>query len=176
MARKKRSGSGSRQSADAAQAARESAQRIWLAGLGAFARARSEGPRVFEALVEQGRTMGARAVGLADQALKSVREARTTGGWDKLEQAFEDRLTRSLERLGVTSRGRVEDLARQVRELNDNLEAYMARAAAPSGGKARAGAKRRSRAAAKPAAAKAKGRTSKSRAARPRTKARRVPA
>jgi len=57
-----------------AQAIRDSAQRIWLAGLGAFEHARTEGPRVFDALVAQGRTLGARAAGAADEALRSLLE------------------------------------------------------------------------------------------------------
>jgi hypothetical protein len=63
-----------RAAADTAQAIRDSAQRIWLAGLGAFEHARSEGPRVFDALVAQGRTLGARAAGAADEALRSLLE------------------------------------------------------------------------------------------------------
>ena len=41
------------------QAIRDSAQKIWLAGLGAYERAKTEGPRMFETLVEQGRTIPA---------------------------------------------------------------------------------------------------------------------
>jgi hypothetical protein len=63
-----------RAATDTAQAIRDSAQRIWLAGLGAFEHARSEGPRVFDALVAQGRTLGARAAGAADEALRSLLE------------------------------------------------------------------------------------------------------
>ncbi len=33
---------------------KESANQIWLAGLGAFAKAQAEGGKVFEALVEEG--------------------------------------------------------------------------------------------------------------------------
>jgi len=156
MARKNRSRAGSaRDTGDAAKAARDSAQKIWLAGLGAFERARTEGPRMFEALVEQGRTMGARAVGMADQALKTMREADYTGGrWDKLEQVFEDRVSRSLSRLGVLTRGEVDELSKQVRDLNDSLQAFMTGAtgaarAKPRGKKRRAPAKGAKRAAAK---------------------------
>jgi hypothetical protein len=60
--------------AASAQAIRDSALRIWLAGLGAFEHARTEGPRVFDALVAQGRTLGARAAGAADEALRSLLE------------------------------------------------------------------------------------------------------
>src|SRR5687768_4810635 len=99
---KTRSGKRPEAAENAAQGVRDSAQKIWLAGLGAFERAKSEGPRMFDTLVEQGRAMGARAAGAADEALKSMREAGNAGGrWDKLEQVFEDRVSRSLNRLGV---------------------------------------------------------------------------
>jgi poly(hydroxyalkanoate) granule-associated protein len=140
MARKSKSRTHSEQgSSDSAQAIRDSAQKIWLAGLGAFERARTEGPRMFETLVEQGRSMGARAMGAADEALKTVREANYSGGrWDKLEQVFEDRVSKSLSRLGVLTARDVEDLSRQVSELNDTVRRMMtstARQAARGGAK-----------------------------------------
>ena len=120
---------------DAAQAVRDSAQKIWLAGLGAFERAKTEGPRMFETLVEQGRNMGARAVGMADEALKNVREASYAGNrWDKLEQAFEERVSKSLSRLGVLTTREVEELSRQVRDLNESVQNLMAGAAARATG------------------------------------------
>jgi poly(hydroxyalkanoate) granule-associated protein len=138
MAQRKRTRSTSRGNADTAKAVSDSAQRIWLAGLGAFERAKTEGPRMFEALVEQGRHMGARAVGAADQALKTLRESEYAGR--KLEKVFEERVASSLKRLGVLPVDQMEDLARQVRELNERLQAYGAPAA--KGAKRRAGAKR----------------------------------
>ncbi len=150
----------------------DSAQRIWLAGLGAFERAKSEGPRVFEALVEQGRDMGARAADMADQAFRNMREARQAGGrWDKLEQAFEERVSRSLQRLGVVTRREMDELARKVRDLDANVEAYMA----ASGGTARTGVRRKSRADSAPHSrrkARAPGTPAKPRA--PRSKAKRA--
>jgi poly(hydroxyalkanoate) granule-associated protein len=106
---------------DPAQAVRDSAQKIWLAGLGAFERAKSEGPKMFELLVKQGRGLSGKARDAADQALKGVREqAGVAGGqWDKLEQVFEDRVSRSLERLGVLTGREVAELSRQVQELNE---------------------------------------------------------
>jgi poly(hydroxyalkanoate) granule-associated protein len=115
---------------DATQAIRDSAQKIWLAGLGAFERAKTEGPRMFETLVEQGRNMGARAVGMADDALKNMREANYAGNrWDKLEQVFEERVSKSLSRLGVLTTREVEELSRQVRELNESVQNLMTGAA-----------------------------------------------
>src|SRR5947208_1229905 len=66
MARKSKTRSRRDDSSGNDSGVRDSAQKIWLAGLGAFERAKTEGPRMFETLVEQGRNMGARAVGAAD--------------------------------------------------------------------------------------------------------------
>ena len=137
----------------ASEAMRDSAQRIWLAGLGAFERAKSEGPKMFENLVEQGRTLGAKAREGADQAMRAMREgAAGSGRWDKLEQVFEDRVAKSLHRLGVLTSKEVEDLSRQVKTLNENVRNMMrssagpAKAAAPRRKKKKApGAKRSTR-------------------------------
>lgn len=113
-------------SSDPAQGLRDSAQKIWLAGLGALERARTDGPRAFESLVEQGRNMGARAVGMADEALKNMRQADFSGNrWEKVEQAFEERLTRSLGRLGVLTAKDVENLSRQVHDLGESMRRFM---------------------------------------------------
>ena len=143
-------------SGDASQAIRDSAQKIWLAGLGAFERAKTEGPRMFETLVEQGRNMGARAVGMADDALKNMREAGYAGNrWDKLEQVFEDRVSKSLSRLGVLTTREVEDLSRQVRELNESVQNLMGAAAArATGAMGAAGGRSRKRSAARKSTAR----------------------
>ena len=166
MARKSKSRNKSREaSADTAQAVRDSAQKIWLAGLGAFERAKTDGPRMFETLVEQGRNMGARAVGAADEALKNLRQANYSGGakWDKLEQVFEERVSRSLNRLGVLTRAELDELSQQVRDLNENVRNMMA---GEGGGKASGGRKTAAGGARKKAAAKARGGARKKRATR----------
>lgn len=43
-----------------AKTVRDSAQQIWLAGLGAFSKAQGEGTKVFDALVKEGRTIHAK--------------------------------------------------------------------------------------------------------------------
>ena len=118
-----------------AQAVSQSAQKIWLAGLGAFSRARSEGDKLFDLLVEQGKVLRLRSEKAADQAMKTVRsQADSTlssaqGKWDKLEQVFEDRVSRSLTRLGVLTSKDVDELARQVADLNESVRALMGGAA-----------------------------------------------
>lgn len=130
----------------------DSGQKIWLAGLGAFERARKEGPKMFELLVSRGKALRGQAADAADQALKQVRaqadaaSAQAAGKWDKLEQVFEDRVSRSLNRLGVITGKEVDALSRQVAELNDSVRALMGGKPAPkraAGKKKRGPAKKR---------------------------------
>jgi poly(hydroxyalkanoate) granule-associated protein len=150
----RKSGTRSRQSTardagnDATKAITDSAQKIWLAGLGAFERARAEGPRMFDTLVEQGKGLGGQARDAADQALRNLRESASTAGgrFDKLEQVFEDRVSRSLKRLGVLTRGEVADLSQNVRDLSEQVRSMMAEQGR-TGARAKSGAKRRAGAA-----------------------------
>jgi poly(hydroxyalkanoate) granule-associated protein len=116
----------------AGDALRESAERIWLAGLGAFERMKSEGPRMFETLVEQGRSMSAQAKDAADKALRGMREANFEGAgrWEKFEQAIQERVSKSLSGLGVMTNREVEALSKQVAELNEHVRNLMAAGAA----------------------------------------------
>ena len=52
----------SRGDSQLAGAIKESAQEIWLAGLGAFAKAQEEGQKVFKALVREGGSMQKRTM------------------------------------------------------------------------------------------------------------------
>jgi poly(hydroxyalkanoate) granule-associated protein len=112
----------------------DSAQQIWLAGLGAFAKAQAEGGKLFESLVKEGAALDAKtrkftegkvdeARGNVEGALGQVRE-RSQETWDKLEKVFEDRVSRALGKLGIPGRdeiktltSRVEELSREVRKL-----------------------------------------------------------
>ena len=130
-------------SADAnplAQQVKDSAQQIWLAGLGAFGKTQAEGQKVFQALVQEGMSLQKRAQGMvgghkvADVGKMAGKVAGQASGkanaaWDKLEQVFEDRVSRSLNRLGVLTSKDVDELARQVADLNDSVRALMGGAA-----------------------------------------------
>ena len=148
------------------KAVADSAQRIWLAGLGAFERAKVEGPKMFDMLVEQGKSLGGKAREAADQAIQSVRAGASGAGgrFDKLEQVFEDRVSKSLRRLGVLTRGEVSDLSKQVRDLAGDVRSLMKQSGKKAGG---AKAKRRGPGKAKRAASSSKrGATRGSRARR----------
>ena len=120
---------------DIAKAMADSAQKIWLAGLGAFERAKAEGPKMFDVLVEQGKGLRERAREAADQALKTVRESASgaSGRFDKLEQVFEDRVSKSLGRLGVLTRAELADLSKQVRDLTEDVRKLSAKSGRTAG-------------------------------------------
>jgi poly(hydroxyalkanoate) granule-associated protein len=97
---------------------RESANQIWLAGLGAFAKTQQEGVKMFEALVAEGERFQERTKTAADERIAEIR-TKATGTWDKLEQVFEDRVARALHSLSVPSRKDVDVLSRRVAELTE---------------------------------------------------------
>jgi len=95
---------------------RESANQIWLAGLGAFSKAQLEGAKMFEALVAEGEKFQERTKIAADERLAEVRE-RASGSWDKLEKVFEDRVARALHVMNVPSRHDIDILSKRVHDL-----------------------------------------------------------
>jgi poly(hydroxyalkanoate) granule-associated protein len=97
---------------------RESANQIWLAGLGAFAKAQQEGVKMFETLVAEGERFQERTKTVADERIAEMR-TKATGTWDKLEQVFEERVARALHSLSVPSRKDVDVLSRRVAELTE---------------------------------------------------------
>ena len=141
------------------QSVRESAQEIWQAGLGAFAKAQQEGTKVFEALVKEGEGLSKKTRAIAEGKIAEVTgtvtqaatrfssraQASATETWDKLEQVFEDRVARSLNRLGVPTQRDVQALSKRVEELTSKVAAMTGVKAAP----------RKAAAAKKPAAKKA---------------------
>lgn len=95
---------------------KESAQQIWLAGLGAFAKAQEEGNKVFDALVKEGESIQSRTRKLTDEKFAQV-AGKAAGTWGRLEQVLEDRVARSLGSLGVPSKKDIDKLSKRVVEL-----------------------------------------------------------
>jgi poly(hydroxyalkanoate) granule-associated protein len=111
---------------------KDSAQQIWLAGLGAFTKAQEEGSKVFDALVKEGTAMQRKTQQAAGEKLSEATQKvtnlaselsnRATGQWDKLETIFEDRVAKAMQRLGVHSAAEVHALAARVEELSKAIE------------------------------------------------------
>jgi poly(hydroxyalkanoate) granule-associated protein len=138
-----------------AGAVKASAQQIWLAGMGAFAKAQEEGTKVFEALVKEGVSLQRKTQAVAEERIGEVTgkmsamagEVTNKAGasWDKLESIFEARTAKAMSKLGVPT-------AKDVAELTARVDA-LASAVAKLGGKVEAPAKApRAAKAAKPAA------------------------
>jgi poly(hydroxyalkanoate) granule-associated protein len=117
------------------QAILDSSHKIWLAGLGAFAKAQEGGVKVFDTLVQQGESLEAKtraaAAGTADAARDAARakakemQAMAGGTWDKLEQVFENRVARALGKLGVHSAADVKQLTERVDALSEAVNALL---------------------------------------------------
>ncbi|HEX8009454.1 MAG TPA: phasin family protein [Casimicrobiaceae bacterium] len=147
------------QAKNLSQAILDSSHKIWLAGLGAFAKAQQEGGKVFDALVQQGESVEAKtraaAAGAAeaarDAAKAKAKEMQAAAGetWDKLEQVFEKRVARALGRLGVYSAADVKRLTERVDALSEAVNALLkakgTRPVTPAGGKPKVAAKKGSR-------------------------------
>jgi len=173
-----------------AEAVRTSAQQIWQAGLGAFAKAQDEGGRVFAKLVKEGTELQKRTQKLAEDRVSGVTDTVTkmadnvskqaSGSWDKLEQVFEDRVARSLSSLGVPSQKDIQELTRRVEELNKAVAALSGKKPAAAKAASKAPARATAKAAPqKPAAKPAVKSTAKpavKRVAKPATKASSRPA
>ncbi len=115
-----------------AAAVKDSAQQIWLAGLGAYAKAQDEGGKVFDALVREGTSIQKRTMKVTEDKVNEVTSKVTkaatrltkqaNGTWDKLEGVFEQRVERALARLGVPTNKEVAALAKRVEQLTASVQ------------------------------------------------------
>jgi poly(hydroxyalkanoate) granule-associated protein len=139
---------------------KDSAQQIWLAGMGAFSKAQEEGTKVFEALVKEGITLQKKTQGMAEDKISEVTgkmtsmadtvQAKAGQNWDKLEAIFEARTAKAMNKLGVPTAKDVHALTQRVDELAAAV-AKLSKGTAKAGPAAKAPAKRATKAAAKPA-------------------------
>lgn len=144
---------------------KESAQQIWLAGLGAFSKAQEEGGKVFESLVREGVAIQRKTQSAAEEKLSEATSrmasmasdisSKASGQWDKLESIFESRVAKAMNKLGVPSSKDIDVLVARIDELNRNVAKLNAK-----GGGAAARSTRAAKPAAKPAAKRAPARKS----------------
>jgi poly(hydroxyalkanoate) granule-associated protein len=111
-----------------ASSVKESAQQIWLAGMGAFSKAQAEGGKVFETLVKEGVALQRKTQSVAEEKINEVTgkmtsmagdvQAKAGQHWDKLETIFEERTAKALNKLGVPSAKDVDALIKRIDELS----------------------------------------------------------
>ena len=105
----------------------DSAREIWLAGVGAFAKAEEEGNKFFENLVKEGEKIEARGRKVAEEAMAGMKGTMTdvrnkaNDTWDKIEQVFQDRVARALNALGVPTYEDIQDLSQRVEVLTETV-------------------------------------------------------
>lgn len=121
--------------ADYAAPVVESAREIWLAGLGAFSVAQSEGGKMieqgnklFKDLVSEGAKLEKKTRKAAETAVDDIKDGvesrvdavrqQAVDNWDKLENVFEDRVAKVLGQLGVPTASDVNKLSERVAKLS----------------------------------------------------------
>jgi len=110
-----------------AQSVKASAQQIWLAGMGAFAKAQEGRLKVFEALIKEGTHLQRKTQSAAEEKIGEVTDRMSTMAgdvtakagqhWDKLESIFEQRTAKAMSKLGVPTAKDVDALIKRVDEL-----------------------------------------------------------
>lgn len=152
--------------AQMSESVRDSAQQIWQAGLGAFTRAQAEGSKAFESLVKEGVSIQRKTQAAAEEKISEATHkmshmatdisSKASGQWDRLENIFEERVAKALNKLGVPSAkdisaliARIDELNKAVQKLSAQAPAAKAKPAAPATAAKKAGAAKK----AKPAAA-----------------------
>lgn len=124
----------------------ENAHQVWLAGIGALARAQSEGSRLFEQLAEEGRQVedGATPAGSAAGRLEGLRQnldaamgraqARAGEAWESMGRVFEQRVQQTLRQLDVPTRDDLDALGARIDALTRELQRTHAGNATPANG------------------------------------------
>ena len=138
-------------------AVKDSAQQIWLAGLGAFAKAQEEGGKVFETLVKEGLSIQRKTQAVAEDKLSEAStrmasmandiQSKAGNQWGKLENIFEERVAKAMGKLGVPSSKTVDDLRARL----DALEKKTHREPAAKTAASKPASQRAARSSAKPA-------------------------
>jgi poly(hydroxyalkanoate) granule-associated protein len=182
MAAKQATASGGLLDSHLAGTIKDSAQQIWLAGLGAFSKAQAEGGKVFDALVKEGVSLQRKTQAVAEEKIGEVTNkmshmagdvsSKAGQHWDKLESIFEQRTARAMGKLGVPTRqdvdaliARIDKLAAQVAALSKSPAPRKSAARGATAAPARKTAARKTAARQAPAKKSAAPRAARKRAA-----------
>jgi poly(hydroxyalkanoate) granule-associated protein len=100
--------------------------------LGAFSKAQAEGGKVFETLVKDGMGLQRKTQAVAEEKISEATSkmadmasgitSKATGQWDKLENIFEERVAKALNKMGMPTAKEVQALAKRVDELSAQLK------------------------------------------------------
>ncbi len=108
---------------------RESANHIWLAGLGAYAKTQEEGEKLFQSLVKEGEKVEKKAKKIAEARFEEAKgkvvefRGKASQQFDRLEELFQERVAQVLNRLGVPTQEDIQELTKRVEALNESIMA-----------------------------------------------------
>lgn len=102
---------------------KDSARQIWLAGLGAYNKAEEDAGKFFDKLVKEGEEIENKTRGVVEKQFKAVEDkvegvkekANDTLG--KLESVFDQRVSKTLGRLGIPSHTDIESLRKELEDI-----------------------------------------------------------
>ncbi|MFJ2489039.1 phasin family protein [Pseudomonas sp. NPDC087639] len=111
------------------------ARKIWLAGLGAYAKVGQEGSDYFQELIKAGQAVEKKGKKVVTEKLEAANaeideardevssfKGRVEVQLDKVEKAFDSRVASALNRIGIPSKHDVETLSAKLDELTALLE------------------------------------------------------
>lgn len=103
---------------------RQSAQQVWLAGLGALALAEEEGGKLFGSLVKKGQGVDKANRQKVEKALARVGKIRENArrSMGRLQLPLNTGVTGALHRFGIPSRQEIVTLTKRVEELTRSVE------------------------------------------------------
>ena len=121
-------------------AVKGSAKQMWQAGLGALTRAQAEGTKAVESLVKESMSIQRKTAAAAEGKISEATNKMSTlatditskanGQWDKLENIFEERVAKALNKLGVPSAKDVNALIARIDDLNKAVQKLSVKAPA----------------------------------------------
>ena len=113
---------------------KESARQIWLAGLGAYTKAEEDTGKIFEKLVKEGEEIESMTRGVVEKQFKAVEDTvegvkdkvegvkeKATDTFGKLENVFDQRVSKTLIKLGIPTSKRIKELEARIEKLEAKL-------------------------------------------------------
>jgi len=120
---------------------KESARQIWLAGLGAYTKAEEDTGKIFEKLVKEGEEIESMTRGVVEKQFKAVEDTvegvkdkvegvkekvegvkeKATDTFGKLESVFDQRVSKTLIKLGIPTNKRIKELEARIEKLEAKL-------------------------------------------------------
>jgi len=112
---------------------KSSAQQVWLAGLGALAKAQAEGGKALETLIQDGLAVQRKTQAQTQERMTEATQrlsgvaaelsSRASGQWDKLEGLFETRVAKALHHMGVPLAADLQALSARIEALEQQVQA-----------------------------------------------------